>query len=152
MGSELTQSTRPGSLTAPIAVFIVGAALVVTRYPAWNSNIPTLLGAVLILGSVVLGVVSALARGDRNQRPSPVEVGPAAHSTNGFAVESLVLGVVGVSLLAIVFGHVGRSQIKHQGQSGKGMATAGLILGYLGIIVSMTLLVVVVVAISGSTY
>jgi hypothetical protein len=60
---------------------------------------------------------------------------PAAQ-TNGFAVASMVLGIVWVfwigSLLAIVFGHVARSQIRRSGiRSGNGMALAGLVLGYL---------------------
>jgi len=60
---------------------------------------------------------------------------PIAYGTNGFAVASLILGIVWVfwigSLLAIIFGHVARSQNKQRGvRSGNGMAVAGLILGY----------------------
>jgi len=59
--------------------------------------------------------------------------------TSGMAVASLVLGLLWVcglgSLLAVVFGHFALSEIaKSQGQmTGRGMAIAGLILGYLGL-------------------
>ena len=51
--------------------------------------------------------------------------------TNGFAVASLILGLVTGTLLAVVFGHVALSQIKRTGEGGRGMAIAGLVLGYI---------------------
>jgi hypothetical protein len=64
--------------------------------------------------------------------------------TNGLSVASLVLGILSiflfctygvVAILAIVFGHVSLSQIKrsHGAQSGRGMAIAGLVCGYIGL-------------------
>jgi hypothetical protein len=59
--------------------------------------------------------------------------------TNGFAVASLVLGIVWVywigSILALIFGMVAKSQIDQSGgwQQGRGMATAGIVLGWVGI-------------------
>ena len=56
--------------------------------------------------------------------------------TNGLAVASLVLGIVWIfwlgSTLAILFGHIALNQIQNSNQSGKGMAVAGLVLGYVG--------------------
>lgn len=67
---------------------------------------------------------------------------PAAFATqartNGLAIAALVLGILWLygigSILAIVFGHVAMSQIDRSGgsQSGRGMALAGAILGYVG--------------------
>ena len=70
--------------------------------------------------------------------------------TSNLAVASLVMGVLGVfggwlccglifPLLAIVFGHIAYSQInKHPNiLSGKGMAIAGFILGYVGLFLSI---------------
>jgi hypothetical protein len=57
--------------------------------------------------------------------------------TNGMAVASLVLGVLGFGIFAVIFGHVGRSQISRTGQLGGGMAIAGLILGYFWLAVSL---------------
>jgi hypothetical protein len=72
--------------------------------------------------------------------------------TSGLAVASLVLGIVWVfwvgSVLAIVFGHVALSQIKRSygALSGRGMAIAGLVLGYLGL---ATLALVIALAATG---
>lgn len=60
----------------------------------------------------------------------------------GFAVASMVLGIVGavlfwfaivdqvVAILAVVFGHVGLSKANQGVARGRGMAIAGLVLGY----------------------
>jgi hypothetical protein len=66
---------------------------------------------------------------------------------NTFAVLSLVFGILG-GYLAIVFGFVAKSQIKRTGERGNGMATAGLILGFLWI--GVTILLLVGVAISAA--
>jgi len=57
--------------------------------------------------------------------------------TNSSAVASLVFGILSWFLcplvggiLAIIFGYVARGQIRRTGESGGGLAIAGLILGY----------------------
>jgi hypothetical protein len=69
---------------------------------------------------------------DYSYQPMPYQPQP----TNGLAVAALVLGIVWIfwigSALAIVFGHVALGQIRQRNQSGKGMAVAGLVLGYVG--------------------
>lgn len=68
-------------------------------------------------------------------RPRP----PVAPATNGLAVASLVCGLMQVFTLgitaipAVILGHVARGQIRRSGERGDGMATAGLVLGWLGI-------------------
>ncbi|MFO0702660.1 MAG: DUF4190 domain-containing protein [Candidatus Andersenbacteria bacterium] len=58
--------------------------------------------------------------------------------TNGFAIASLICGFLpGVSLLAIVFGFVALSQIKQNGEGGRGMAIAGIVLGFLWIVIAI---------------
>lgn len=70
--------------------------------------------------------------------PAPAQV-PPAQRTNGLAVASLILGILWLcwlgSILAVIFGHVALGQIKKSGnvQQGRGLAIAGLILGYIGI-------------------
>lgn len=60
--------------------------------------------------------------------------------TNGLAVTSMILGILWLcwlgSILAVLFGHIGLSQIKKsQGtQQGRGFAITGLVLGYLGVV------------------
>lgn len=67
-------------------------------------------------------------------------------TTNGFAVTALILGLIGGTVLPIVFGHVALTQIGRSGERGRGMAIAGLILGYLSLAVVVVIIIVVVVA------
>jgi hypothetical protein len=57
--------------------------------------------------------------------------------TNGLAIASMVLGVLWLywirSILALVFGYIARNQIRERGESGRGMATAGIVLGWIGV-------------------
>ena len=53
--------------------------------------------------------------------------------TNPLAVVALVLGIV-FPPFAIPIGHVARAQILRTGERGDGLALAGLVLGYLGLI------------------
>jgi ABC-type dipeptide/oligopeptide/nickel transport system permease component len=79
----------------------------------------------------------------------PYYAGPVAPSTNGFAIASLILsisgfvllGIVG-SILGVIFGHVAQGQIKKAvpREEGHGLATAGIIMGYIGIGVNILIL------------
>jgi hypothetical protein len=68
----------------------------------------------------------------------PVVMAPQ-QKTNGLAIAAMVLGILWLywvgSVLAVIFGHVALSQIdKSQGtQSGRGMAIAGVALGWVGV-------------------
>ena len=42
-----------------------------------------------------------------------------------------------VSLAAIITGHIALSQIKKTGEQGRGLAIAGLIIGYIGLVVGI---------------
>jgi uncharacterized protein DUF4190 len=63
----------------------------------------------------------------------------SATQTNGLAIASLVLGIVWLggfgSILALVFGYIGKGQIDGSGgtQSGRGLAVAGIVLGWIGV-------------------
>lgn len=73
--------------------------------------------------------------------------------TNGMAITSMVLGIVGlctlgcylfgciVAIVGVIFGHIARGQIRRTQAGGAGMALAGLICGYIAI--GITLLLVV---------
>ncbi|MGH3927911.1 MAG: DUF4190 domain-containing protein, partial [Pseudonocardiaceae bacterium] len=62
---------------------------------------------------------------------------PPYRPTNGLAVASLVLGIIWIywigSVLALIFGYVARSQIRERGEGGAGLATAGIVLGWIGV-------------------
>ncbi|MBN9612431.1 MAG: DUF4190 domain-containing protein [Actinobacteria bacterium] len=49
------------------------------------------------------------------------------------AVASLVCAFF-ISILAVIFGHIAHAQIRRTGEDGRGLATAGLVLGYLGMV------------------
>ena len=57
--------------------------------------------------------------------------------TNGMAVASMVLGILWIywigSILALVFGYTAKQQIRERGETGDGMATAGIVLGWIGV-------------------
>ena len=69
----------------------------------------------------------------------PDQLAAPYRETNGSAIVSVVLGVLwfaGIgSLLALVFGYRARREIKNSAgaQKGSGLATAGIILGWIGI-------------------
>ena len=72
--------------------------------------------------------------------------------TSGLAIASMVLGILWIywigSLLAVIFGHVAINQTgKDPTLRGRGMAIAGLVLGYIGI----GLLIIGILAVTTST-
>ena len=80
------------------------------------------------------------------------QVAPMPPRTNGLAVASMVLGILclyGIgSILALVFGYQAKGQIERSGgrQSGRGMAIAGIVLGWIGLALMAFLIIAVVSA------
>ncbi|RKN44968.1 DUF4190 domain-containing protein [Streptomyces hoynatensis] len=74
--------------------------------------------------------------------------------TNGMAIASMVLGIVWIywvgSILALIFGYVARRQIQERHEGGGGMATAGIVLGWVGVGVLALVLVVALAAYGAS--
>lgn len=68
---------------------------------------------------------------------------PAGQKTNTLAIISLVTGFC-ISLAAIITGHIALSQIKKTGEKGRGLAIAGLVLGYLGVVAGIIVSVVMI--------
>ena len=62
---------------------------------------------------------------------------PAGGKTNTLAIVSLVLSIIGVHLGGIITGHIALGQIKRTGETGRGLALAGTIIGYVGILFSI---------------
>jgi hypothetical protein len=91
---------------------------------------------------------------------NPYGAVPAQQKNNGMAIASLVLSLVGIipcfwvlqvpGLLGIIFGFVGRGQIRRSGgtQKGNGMALAGIVIGIVLIVAAV--LFVVLLATSDS--
>jgi hypothetical protein len=99
-------------------------------------------------------------------RPTPTPAsGPPGGSgsqstpkTNGLAIASLVLGIAQIfacivgAILALVFGYISRRQIDESGgtQGGRGMAIAGIFLGWIGIGLAIVYVIVIVIVVIAS--
>lgn len=65
--------------------------------------------------------------------------------TSGFAIASLVLGILGMSVLALIFGYLGLRDTKRDPTlGGRGLAIAGVVLGWIG--VAATIIIVFVLS------
>lgn len=94
---------------------------------------------------------------------SPAAAYPPVAQNSGLAIASLVCGILAwVGLLplvgaiaAIIMGHVARSQISRSGGqiNGKGLALAGLILGYLQVVfVGLAICLFIAAAVGGASF
>jgi hypothetical protein len=78
--------------------------------------------------------------------PPPGQPAAAFSQVNGLAIASLLLALLwfaGIgAVLALIFGYRARSQIKKSAgtQTGSGLATAGIILGWIGITLPVVIL------------
>jgi hypothetical protein len=87
-------------------------------------------------------------------RPGSYPV-PTGARTNSMAVASMVCGIGQIffwflaGVPAIVFGHIARRQIRETGEAGDGMALAGLIMGYVGVLLPLLLLLGIAAALAG---
>lgn len=84
-------------------------------------------------------------------RPSAASV--TEPKTSGLAIVSLITSVLGLSLVAIICGHIARKQIRASAgaEKGSGLALAGLIIGYGQIIVVAAVVAVVVFLVGPSS-
>jgi len=96
---------------------------------------------------------------------SPASAQPQPHAvsqkpTNGLAIASMVCGIIAfptifcyiglfISIAAIIMGHIARKQIREsQGiQSGDGMALSGIIMGYIGAVLSLCYVILIFVVV-----
>ena len=78
--------------------------------------------------------------------------------TNSLAVGSLICGIgqlfvwTPASIAAVIMGHAARRQIRQNGESGDGMAVAGLVLGWIGIALTLLFVFIIVVAVAAGTH
>lgn len=81
---------------------------------------------------------------------------PPPPATNGKAIGALVCGVGTVfsggvsSIPAVILGHMARKEIRERGETGDGMAVAGLVLGWL-FVAFWSLIIVVAVVSAGNS-
>lgn len=91
---------------------------------------------------------------DYGQPYAPPPYGPPvlAPRTNGMAIAALACGIGGffvfpASFAAVVLGHMARREIQRTGEAGDGMATAGLVLGYIGSVIAVLVIVGIILAV-----
>ena len=94
-----------------------------------------------------------LAAGQPAVPVPPTFLAPPPPPVNSLATTSLMCGLLGVAfghpaLPAIVLGHKARAEIRAYGGAGEGTATAGLMLGWLGIAMWVMVVLVMVVGLS----
>ena len=83
-------------------------------------------------------------------RVQPPPIPPAAvRQTNAVAIIALICGILGLmvfpaAIAAIVCGIVARNQISTSGEEGRGLAQAGLVMGWLSVAYHLLILVIVV--------
>jgi Domain of unknown function (DUF4190) len=77
--------------------------------------------------------------------PSYAAGSPDERPFNVLSIVGFVLSLVGVSLVGVILGHLGLSQINKRGERGKGFAIAALVLGYLGILAAIVIVVLILV-------
>ena len=81
-----------------------------------------------------------------DQPPPQFAQTPPRGSTSGLGIASMVLGILWLfwigSILAVIFGHISLSQTqKDPSIGGRGMAIAGLTLGWIGVGVLLLVLI-----------
>ncbi|MGO4691394.1 DUF4190 domain-containing protein [Glaciibacter sp. 2TAF33] len=81
------------------------------------------------------------------QQPYGQQAGPAKY--NVLAIVSLVSAFF-ISLVAIITGHIALGQIKKTGEQGRGLAIAGLVLGYVGFVGGLVVGIVIIALIASN--
>lgn len=127
-------------LVWPLAPLLSPSALVIV--------VPSVIGwLLLIVAPAWIARGWAVSRDRARIRASAVAATPAvapapgaAERTNAFAIVALCTAFV-ASVLGIVFGHVALSQIARTGEGGRGLAIAGLVIGYAGVAVAVILVI-----------
>lgn len=107
-------------------------------------------GSVLAPPPPTAGAYASPAMPMRGYAPAP----PMPPATNGMAVAALVCGILGIFVLAMVFGYIGRRQIdeSYGRYGGRGMATAGIVLGWIGLVIFVLWVVVIIAVLAAASH
>ena len=70
---------------------------------------------------------------------------PQSSQTNGLAIAALITSFF-VSILGIILGFVALNQIKTSGEQGRGLALAGIIIGFVAVGITVLIIIISVAA------
>jgi len=70
---------------------------------------------------------------------------PQSSQTNGMAIAALITSFF-VSILGIILGFVALNQIKTSGEQGRGLALAGIIIGFVAVGITVLIIIITVAA------
>lgn len=92
------------------------------------------------------------AQNNQPQNPNQPQQPMMPRQTDGFAITSMVLGIIAVlscyfggipGIIAVIFGHISLGKFKKSPNlGGKGMAIAGVVCGYIGIAFSIISIII----------
>jgi len=104
----------------------------------------------MTISDLPAGPLGGVAQYQGGNFPLPAQYyPPALQPTNGLAIGSLVCALLGISLPAVIMGHIARHQIRDKNQAGDGLAIAGLVVGWLGMAFYALIFIAAMVAASG---
>jgi hypothetical protein len=112
-----------------------------------DPNLPDQPGASVPPASQPAPAYGAAGSAPAYGQSAPAYGQPAGAKTNTLAIIALVASLAGfltgIGFIAgVICGHISLGQIKKTGEQGRGMAIAGLIIGYVGILLTIILTIV----------
>jgi hypothetical protein len=132
-----------GSLIAPGWGVVIGAVLasvtssLVGVKTVRDQNVPIAQGATPLAhtpeGEPIYQVVGYTAEGTPITADRAVGLRPVTSRTNTLAIATLIVSLV-LAPLAIPLGHISMAQMERTGEQGRGLAIAGLVIGYIGLV------------------
>lgn len=142
--------TYPIRGTGYLGILLVVTASIIGYFGAftgvgfWNALVHALAAIVLPAGAIAVAIAGSRAS-IRRKVSQPVRgayavTGDQAPRTNTMAVLGFVFAFF-FSILGVVFSHVALSQIGRTGDGGRGFAIAGLVIGYVSIVVGIAVII-----------
>jgi len=82
--------------------------------------------------------------------PTPTPAPGATEKWNVLSIVAFVIVFFGFSLVSIILGFIGLSQVKKTGERGRGLALWAIVLGFVSIIIGIIVSIIVVTAIAAN--
>ncbi len=92
-----------------------------------------------------------MMQGGYNPNPYAVPMGP--QRTSGLAIAGFVLSLVACGILGLIFSIMGKNEIQRSGGTvgGQGLATAGMVISIIRLVLEVIYILVIIVAVAGSS-